>query len=73
MIEEKLVKVASELFNTEITIDSQIGQAGSWDSLGQINLFMAIEEEFGMSFTTDEVIENNSIEKIINLIKSKNN
>ena len=70
-MKNKIIKIANELFDTQITINSKIGDIEKWDSLGQINLFMTIEAELGISFNPDEIIENDSIVKIINLLKDK--
>jgi len=67
-MEEKIIKIASDLFGEKVALDTKIGDIDAWDSLGQINLFIAIESELGLSFDPDDVIENNSIEKIIDLI-----
>ena len=67
-MENKIIKIASELFEAEITKDSRIGDVENWDSLGQLNLFMAIESELGLSFYPDDVIESDSIAKIITLL-----
>ena len=67
-MENEIIKIASELFQTEINIESKIGDIENWDSLGQINLFMAIESDLGLSFDPDDVIANDSIKKIIKLI-----
>jgi len=40
------------------------------DSLGQINLFMSIESELGLSFDPEVIIENDSIEQIIFLLNN---
>jgi len=37
-----------------------------------LTLFMALEGEFGIKFTHEEIIETNSIDKIISLINKKN-
>lgn len=68
-MENKIIKVASELFEADITKESKIGDVDRWDSLGQLNLFMAIESELGYSFNPDEIIENDTINKIVTLIK----
>jgi len=47
-----------------------MGDVKAWDSLGQINLFMAIENELELSFDPEIVIENDSIEQIIQLLGS---
>lgn len=70
-MEEKVLKIAKELFDHEVTIDSKLGDIEQWDSLGQINLFMAIENELSINCEPNEVIENDSIKKIIFLLKNK--
>lgn len=71
-MESKVINIANDLFNTDlITRDSVIGDIEQWDSLGQINLFMAIEEEFSISCEPEEVIASDSIIKILELIKTK--
>jgi acyl carrier protein len=62
---EKILSIASELFGEKVTIDTKIGDFEKWDSLGQINLFMAIESELNLKFDLEDVIESNSIKKII--------
>jgi len=71
-MEEKVLQIAQELFNNEnITNESKIGDFEQWDSLGQINFFMAIESELSVSCSPDEVIESDSIKKIVELLNSK--
>jgi len=67
-MEYKIIKIASDLFETEVTRKTKMGDLELWDSLGQINLFMAIENELGLFFDPEIVIENDSIEKIIRLL-----
>ena len=64
------MKIASDLFGDEVTSETKIGDITSWDSLGQINLFMSIESELGITFEPDIIIENDSIKKIIFLLNS---
>ena len=71
-MEQKIIKIANELFNTTaLDINSKMGDIEQWDSLGQINLFMSIESELGISCEPEEVIESDSIKKIIELLNSK--
>ncbi len=70
-MEQKIINIASKLFGESVTKETKIGDVELWDSLGQINLFMAIESELGLYFKQEEVIENDSIKKIVNLIKNK--
>lgn len=70
-MEDKIIKVAHDVFDCEITKDSKIGNPEVWDSLGQLTLFMAIESELGIKCSPDEIIENNTILSIAQLLKSK--
>ena len=70
-MEDKILKIAGEIFSTKITEDAKIGCCEGWDSLGQLNLFMALESELGIKFTSDEVMHTDSIKAIIELVKSK--
>ncbi len=69
-MEEKILRIANELFCETITHDTKMGDVESWDSLGQINLFMAIESELGLNFKPEEVIEKDSIKKILDLVNN---
>jgi len=68
-MKEKIIKIASEVFGCEISKDSKIGDPENWDSLGQLNLFMAIENELNQKFNPDDIIKSDSIEKIVTLVE----
>ena len=70
-MENKIIKIASEIFDCNITINSEMGNPEIWDSLGQLNLFMAIENDLNLNFSPEEVFKNNSIKKILESIQSK--
>jgi acyl carrier protein len=70
-MEKKVIETAKKLFGEGINENSQIGFNEKWDSLGQINLFMALEKEFGVKFDYEEITSNTSIKDIINLLKNK--
>lgn len=36
----------------------------SWDSFGHLRLVMAVEEEFGVSFSPEEIVQLDSVERI---------
>ncbi len=42
----------------------------SWDSVGHMGLIAAIEDAFDIQFETDDIIEFNSFEKGIELLKN---
>ena len=59
-IRETVKNVMSVLFEMpidQIKDDSSPDNIGSWDSLKHINLALALEEEFDIEFTDEEIIE----------------
>ena len=72
-MKKQIVNIAKDIFQNDIHENTKIGDFDNWDSLGQLNLFMALESEFHLKFSHEEILTTNSIEKIINLIKSKIN
>ena len=44
-----------------------------WDSLKQMNIIVAVEEEFDMQFDEDESILSNSYQSLLELIRKKQN
>ncbi len=58
--EQKLKEVLARIFNVQpemITDDASPDTIENWDSLRHMNLVLALEEEFGVEFTDDQVVE----------------
>lgn len=47
------------------------GTCASWDSLFQLNLVMAIEQEFGIILTVDDAIELSSFASAMQMLRDK--
>lgn len=65
--EQKLKEVLARIFNVSIdtiTADASPDTIESWDSLRHMNLVLALEEEFGVELTDDQVVEILSYELI---------
>ena len=71
-MEEKIIQIATDLFQEPVTLTTKMGDIEKWDSLGHINLFMGIESELGIHCEPDEIIQSDSIDKIIALVKEYN-
>ena len=56
---DKLESVLMDVFGTT---DIQFG--GDWDSLSHMELIAALEKEFEIEFTLDQIVEMQSAEKI---------
>lgn len=75
-MEDRLKKVFSEVFDipeSQINDDSSPDTIEEWDSLNHSNLVMALEQEFQVSFTPDEMIEMLNFELIKIVLKEKTN
>jgi len=67
-----VMKIASkelEIPVEQVFPELSINTVESWDSLGHLNLILAIEEEFDVKFLTEEIPKLNSI-KIITMHRS---
>jgi acyl carrier protein len=42
-----------------------------WDSLGHLRLVTALQEQFGVEFEVDEVMDMDSVQKIVSICESK--
>lgn len=73
-MEKKLKGIFSEVFKvrvSEINDKSSPDNVKKWDSLGHTNLIIALEEDFNVSFTPDEMIEMLNFKLIKTTLKQK--
>lgn len=69
--EDKLKQVFANVFNTpedKINLQTKQNDLEGWDSLGQLRIIMAVEENFDISFSIEEIATLTSFEKILNKI-----
>lgn len=57
--------VESSIFDEEL----MVGDIPQWDSLGHVNLLMAVEQAYGISFDAVDAIEVESLGDLIDLIE----
>ena len=73
-IEDRIKNVMSAVFEIpteEIKDESSPDTIESWDSLKHMNIVLALEEEFNVQFTDDEIIELISMKLIMVIIREK--
>jgi len=71
-MEKRISKVMSAVFEIpviEINRESSPDTIESWDSLKHMKLILALEEEFEVEFTENEVVEMLSFQLIIMVLK----
>ena len=66
-MENKVLEIVSEILKVNIsTISSKTSMENmeKWDSLKQMQIIIAIEEEFDVKISDDDLVEANSIHKL---------
>jgi len=74
-MEDKLKQVFKQLFNIkpeDFREDLDVNSVRGWDSMNHLNLIIALEKSFGVSFTNEEVIQMASVKSIIETLRKKN-
>ena len=68
---EKIIKIISEVL--EIPVDATTSQTScqKWDSLQHLNIIVALEDAFDLSFEPEEIAEMISVTAIEQMIKQK--
>lgn len=71
-MEEKVLEILKELFELD-TVDESCSQktCEKWDSMGQLNLVVELEDAFEVSLEPEEIAEMKSYGDIIKLLKEK--
>lgn len=70
----RLFEVVAQVFDanqSEISLESDPDTIDGWDSVGHLNLMMAIEKAFGVKFETKQIIQLDSVEKIFEALEKE--
>lgn len=73
-IRQTVNQIAAEVFLSDINDITDVLKAGdieAWDSLGHLNLFLAVETRFGVKFTTDEILTTTAIGDLVTKLSEK--
>ena len=70
---KKLEEIFSDLFDEEISLSDQMSPADieEWDSLMQISILAAVQDEFDVSFEIDEIVAMKNVGDIVAAIREK--
>lgn len=71
MEEQILEIVASFVGKTKEDLKKSINKEGVWDSLQKVEIIIALEDEFDITFTQEEIADINTISQIISTIQGK--
>lgn len=71
MIESKLYMILAELLRVDvddINSEKTADDFSTWDSLAVINIALAVESEFDIALTPEQISKFNSVSNILNLL-----
>ena len=71
-MEDKLKEIFLSTFKVDESVFDEelaVGDISQWDSLGQVNLLMAVEEGFGITYNAVDAIEVETIGDLIDLVE----
>jgi len=74
-IENHVCRIVAELFNQpaeSIAPNSSPHTIEGWDSLGHLNLALALEQEFGVAFSMEQIEGMTDVGKIIAFVAQMN-
>jgi len=67
----KIVSQVMEVHLEQLNEESSPDTIENWDSLKHMNLILALEEEFDVTFSDEEIVELLSVEIIVETLKEK--
>lgn len=65
----KVFKLALNLDDSKFSREIKYNEVDEWDSIGHMTLISALEEEYKITFETDDIIEFSSFKKGIEILK----
>lgn len=71
---ERVIELVAATFDVptaEVTEDSSPDSLSEWNSLGQLNLVLALEQEFGIAIPEDVVLELRSVRAIAAVLRAR--
>lgn len=75
-IEQSVIEIIATTLGVEAAViskDMAVGDIDQWDSMGNVAILNAIEEQIGIDFPIEELFELNTVESIVNkVIELKN-
>ena len=75
VLNEKVFKVVSQVMNVpleQVNEHSSPENIEQWDSLGHMNLILALEEDLRIKFTDEEIAQMTDVDLILKALRNKN-
>lgn len=67
----RVIAAILEIPESSVNDSSSPDTLEGWDSVNHINIILAMEQEFSLTFTDEEIVEMLSFELIVEVIKEK--
>ncbi len=71
---ERVQRIAADVFSVpiaQINAESSADTLEAWDSLQHLNLVLAVEQEFGVQFTPEEIEKLISVNAVVEMLATK--
>jgi len=68
---QRAFSAAFEIDPGTVTIDTVPGDIRAWDSMGHVTLASSLEQEFGVTFDVDELMEMENVREIVRIVQAK--
>ena len=70
-IENKVISVISKVLKEDVNIDTSRKNSNNWDSLKHIEVIFAIEDEFEIEFTEEEMYKMNDVSSFVRKLSNE--
>lgn len=74
IVEQKLKVIFGAIFNIDsdkVSLEATPDTIKNWDSLRHMNFILALEEEFAIMFSDDEIVAMRSLVAFLDILKLK--
>ena len=71
-MEDKVLEIISSIINVSVEeLKNKIDVENLWDSFSRVEIIIALEEEFDISFSQEEIAEIKTIAQVYSVIRNK--
>jgi acyl carrier protein len=68
---QRAFSAAFEVEAGSVNINTVPGDIRAWDSMGHVTLASSLEQEFGLNFDVDELMEMENVREIVRIVQAK--
>ena len=67
----RVCEIASDIFEADVTSDSSPETVENWDSVHNLNLVLALEEEYGVQFAPEDLDQLKTLGSFARLVNTR--